>query len=56
MFIHLTETEGGVPVCISEATSFGIAVIGTDVCGVPEIVNNQTGFLITVAFCSKGGG
>ncbi|TWF44338.1 glycosyltransferase involved in cell wall biosynthesis [Chitinophaga polysaccharea] len=45
LFIHLSETEG-IPVAIMEAISFGIPVLATDVGGVGEIVNAQTGCLV----------
>ncbi len=46
-FITVTETEGGVPVSIVEAYTFGIPAIATDVGGVPEIVDNDNGFLLS---------
>jgi glycosyltransferase involved in cell wall biosynthesis len=46
MFIHLSESEGGVPVAIQEAQAHGIPVIGTSVGGIPEIVNNDVGVLL----------
>lgn len=46
-FIHLSETEGGVPVAIQEAISFGIPVIGADSGGVSEAVNERTGVLLS---------
>ena len=33
-----------------EAASLGIPLIGTDTCGIPEIVTNETGFLIPLKF------
>lgn len=45
LFVHVSEAEG-LPVCIQEAISFGIPVLATDVGGVSEIVNEQTGILI----------
>ncbi|MDR6566553.1 glycosyltransferase [Chitinophaga ginsengisegetis] len=45
LFIHLSETEG-IPVAIMEAVSFGIPVLATDVGGVGELVNEQTGILV----------
>ena len=47
-FISSTEEEGGCPVSISEAISFGIPVIATNVGGIPEIVNSDFGFLLDV--------
>lgn len=49
LFITTSETEG-LPVSIQEAISFGIPVIATRVGGIPEIVNEQTGFLIEKDF------
>jgi len=45
-FITTSETEGGCPVSISEAISFGIPVIATSVGGIPEIVNSDFGILL----------
>lgn len=45
IFLHLSSAEG-LPVSIMEAISFGIPVIATDVGGVSEIVNTQTGILL----------
>lgn len=53
LFIHLSETEGGVPLALQEAASFGIPLLGTDVGGIPEIVTEQTGVLIPVNFNGK---
>ena len=47
--INLSESEG-VPVSMMEAISSGIPVLGTDVGGVRDIVNCQTGRLISVDF------
>ena len=49
LFISLSETEG-LPVSMMEAISFGVPIIGTDVGGCSEIVNNNTGFLIPKHF------
>ncbi len=46
LFISLSRTEG-LPVSIMEAISFGIPVLATDVNGVSEIVQEQTGLLVT---------
>ena len=46
MFIHLSESEGGVPVAIQEAQAHGIPVIGTRIGGIPEIVNKDVGVLL----------
>lgn len=45
-FITVTSTEGGVPVSVVEACSFGIPVIATNVGGVPDIVGSDNGFLL----------
>ena len=45
-FISTTEAEGGCPVSISEAISFGIPVIATAVGGIPEIVKEDFGTLL----------
>lgn len=44
LFMNVSELEG-IPVSIMEAISFGIPVTGCRICGVPEIVTEQTGFL-----------
>ncbi len=52
IFINVSESEG-IPVTMMEALAFGIPLIGTDVCGVPEIVCDKTGFLIPKNFNSQ---
>ena len=47
LFITTTESEGGVPVSLQEAQAHGIPVIGTNVGGVPEIINNEVGVLMS---------
>ncbi|MFZ7119657.1 MAG: glycosyltransferase [Eubacteriaceae bacterium] len=47
LFISLSESEGGVPVSMQEAQSFSIPIIATNVGGCNQIVNNDTGFLIS---------
>ncbi len=49
LFINVSESEG-IPVSMMEAISQGIPLIGTDVCGVPEIVTGKTGLLLPVNF------
>ena len=53
LFVHLSTTEGGVPLAIQEALSFGIPVIACDTGGVAEIVNSETGKLLSIDFSSK---
>lgn len=45
LFITTTRTEG-LPFSLAEAIAHGIPVMGTAVCGIPEIINESTGFLI----------
>lgn len=45
LFISLSESEG-LPVSMMEAQSFGIPILGTNVNGVSEIINQATGVLI----------
>jgi glycosyltransferase involved in cell wall biosynthesis len=45
LFVNVSLAEG-IPVAILEATSFGIPVMATNTFGNPEIVNENTGFLI----------
>ena len=52
LFINVSESEG-IPVSLMEALSFGIPLMGTDVGGNPEIVNDRTGFLIPQYFDSR---
>ena len=49
LFINVSEFEG-IPVSIMEAISFGIPSIGCDICGIPEIINEQTGFILKKEF------
>jgi glycosyltransferase involved in cell wall biosynthesis len=50
-FVSTTETEGGTPVSMMEAISFGIPVIASNVGGVPDIVNRETGVLLDPDNC-----
>lgn len=52
LFITTSETED-LPVSIQEAISFGIPVIATNVGGIPEIVTENTGYLIEKDFNVK---
>lgn len=40
----------GIPFSMMEAIAAGIPVIGCNICGVPEIVNSETGYLLPVDF------
>lgn len=51
-YILLSESEG-VPVSIMEAISSGIPIIATNVGGVSEIVNEETGFLLRKDFIQE---
>ena len=46
LFVHLSSTEGGVPVALQEAASFGIPLLACDAGGVKEIVSDRTGLLL----------
>ena len=46
LFINLSTNEG-VPVAIMEAISFDVPIVATDVGGTSEIVNDQTGVLVS---------
>lgn len=46
LFLHMSSTEGGVPVALQEAASFGIPLLAADAGGVKEIVNLTTGTLL----------
>lgn len=45
-FISTTAAEGGNPVSMMEAISFGIPIIATNTGGVPEVVQKENGILI----------
>jgi glycosyltransferase involved in cell wall biosynthesis len=46
-FIITTSSEGGRPLSIQEALSFGIPVIATKIGGIPEIIDNNNGHLLS---------
>ena len=49
--ILLSETEGGCPVALQEAASFGIPLIGTKAGGIPEIIEDgKNGILLPLNF------
>lgn len=52
LLVNTSESEG-LPVSIQESTSFGIPCLATDVGGVSDIVNKQTGWLIEKDFDLK---
>lgn len=47
LFMSFTLSEG-LPVSFKEVISFGIPILSTDVCGIPDIVNQTTGVLVKV--------
>ena len=47
LFVSFTTSEG-LPVSFKEVQSFGIPILSTNVCGIPDIVNEKTGVLIQV--------
>lgn len=46
LFVSTTQSEGGTPVSMMEALSFGVPVLSTAVGGVPEIIDEQVGALL----------
>lgn len=46
VFLNVSETEGGAPVSIQEASSCGIPIVATAVGGIPEIVSERNGILL----------
>jgi glycosyltransferase involved in cell wall biosynthesis len=52
VFINVSSTEG-LPVSMMEAVSAGIPIIGTNVGGVSELVNQYTGFLLQKNFSNN---
>lgn len=47
LFITASSTEGGAPVSIQEAFSMGIPAIGTQIGGIPDLIEDgKTGFLL----------
>jgi len=49
LFIHLSLTEGGRPISIAEAISYGIPVVACDAGGVRELVSSENGRLLPVS-------
>jgi colanic acid/amylovoran biosynthesis glycosyltransferase len=52
LFVNVSNLEG-LPVSLMEAICFGIPVVGCNICGVPEIVNEKTGILLEENFDVK---
>jgi colanic acid/amylovoran biosynthesis glycosyltransferase len=48
LFVHLSASEGGVPVSMQEAASFGIPLLATAAGGAPELVGPPCGELLPV--------
>lgn len=46
VFVHVSRSEGGVPMALQEAASFGIPLVAADAGGVREIVGSRTGILL----------
>jgi colanic acid/amylovoran biosynthesis glycosyltransferase len=51
-FLNVSDSEG-IPVSMMEAIAHGIPLMGPAICGVPEIVTPQTGFLIPKDFQAR---
>ncbi|MDP2175484.1 MAG: glycosyltransferase [Bacteroidota bacterium] len=49
LLINVSSFEG-IPVSLMEAISFGIPIAGCNICGQPEIINQQTGVLLEKEF------
>jgi glycosyltransferase involved in cell wall biosynthesis len=47
-FMHVSETEGGVPLVLQEAASLGIPLIGSAAGGATEIITDETGISLPV--------
>jgi len=45
LFLNFSILEG-IPVSMMEAISFGIPILGCNICGIPEIVNSDTGLIL----------
>ena len=46
LFITLSKAEG-LPVSVIEATSFGIPVLATDIMGLPDVVTEESGIIVS---------
>ena len=49
ILVNVSSFEG-IPVSLMEAISFGIPILGCNICGQPEIINQQTGLLLEQEF------
>lgn len=47
-FLTASDSEGGAPVSIAEAMSFGVPVIATAAGGIPELVGSDNGYILPV--------
>lgn len=52
LFVNMSESEG-LPVSMMEAMSFGVPVIAPDVGGIKEIVDCQSGWLLSKDLCNE---
>lgn len=46
VFVHLSRTEGGAPVALQEAASFGVPLLAADAGGVKEVATEHVGVLL----------
>lgn len=46
LFVHMSASEGGVPVALQEAASYGIPLLAADAGGVREIIDDRCGVLL----------
>ncbi|MBZ0204746.1 MAG: glycosyltransferase [Flavobacteriales bacterium] len=53
VFVHASYTEGGAPVALQEAASFGIPLVAADAGGVREVVTGESGVLLPNALTPK---
>ncbi len=49
MVLNVSSYEG-IPVSLMEAISFGIPIVGCDICGMPEIITPESGLLLEKEF------
>jgi glycosyltransferase involved in cell wall biosynthesis len=53
VFVHASYTEGGAPVALQEAASFGIPLVAADAGGVSEVVTESSGMLLPNALTAE---